>query len=153
MLVLAAKSLSRYHAILFQMKLLVAIVTTLHVLAHGVFGCCDQVAHSTATVAHECLCHHADQDAHHSAETAQLIADDHPPHVPHECVHDSCHWVVGDSPLKLNLLHLSLGAMCPADGLHTIEVVQANSFWSNLDAHLISAPPVRLHLALGVILV
>jgi hypothetical protein len=136
------------------MKPLIAIVTALHVLAHGMFGCCDQAAHSStsASTPHQCVCHHADHHAHALVGVAELVETELPEQAPHECIHDSCHWVVGDSAFQLNLSDVSLTAVYSSAAYNAVGEAQAQAMWPDVDAGSLFAPPVRLHLALGVIL-
>lgn len=147
-----AQTLSRLS---FFMNPLIAILTALHVLAHGMFGCCDQTAHSfeSASKPHQCVCHHADQHAHASVGVAGLVGEGLPAQSPHDCTHDSCHWMVGDSALTLDLLAGSIPAMCAAAVCDAVGEAQAKAIWPDVEADSLSAPPVRLHLAIGVILV
>lgn len=139
------------------MKSLVLILTALHVLAHGVFGCCDHgVLASLAAVEDHCVCHHADdlQDRHsHDALLPEgWIEGDTPSRSPHECFHASCHWMTGDAAASAVALDewapLAMVAMLPVDPF-TRQATESSFAMAPIS---ISAPPLRLHLALGVIL-
>lgn len=147
-------------AVLF-MKPLVIVLTAAHVLAHGVFGCCGHGLWASAAEEH-CVCQHAVGDhadwAHdHHGHDAPLSAgwgdDDAPSRSPHECVHASCHWVTGDvaaSSLAVDSwMALAPIASLPADPI-SLRAAELSLFMAPVS---VAAPPLRLHLALGVILV
>ncbi len=86
------------------MRKLIAILTGLHVLAHGVFGCCDHgwaaMAAPKVEASSSCACHHAHHDQHDSqtapaADICDAVGQNSPAPAPHECVHASCHWIAG----------------------------------------------------------
>jgi len=135
------------------MNRLVAVITGLHVLLHGIVGCCDHGLSVTSSAAPSCHCHHAQQCDHSEpAGECDLAEHDAPVEGPHECVHASCHWLAGDAPAMLRLLELSaatsLVALTPA-----IELAPAAEF--SPDAGLGQSPalPLRRHLAVGVLLI
>jgi hypothetical protein len=142
------------------MRSLIAILTGLHVLAHGLFGCCDHALaslNSTKGVATaECECHHPhqhDRDEHHADSHSDcVVADDYGSSgtTPHACVHAACHWVAGstadlDHLLDYEISFASVTAFAPFPTADNTA-----DFWPAVDSGQISAPPLRLHLALRV---
>jgi hypothetical protein len=137
-----------------DMKTLIAIVTGLHVLAHGVFGCCDHGALATAG-ALPCVCEHVHQHAdeasnHHAGEHVDRHA---PSDAPHECVHASCHWVAGGVGPSVTPLDFSLPATFVAVTPTSVSAMHAAAFEPDDVRGRTSTPPLRLHLALGVLVV
>jgi len=139
------------------MKPWIAILTGLHVLAHGVFGCCDHSLAASARAPKSCSCHHqahpSDHHAHSSCPRELADEEESPSPAPHQCIHASCHWLSGDAEPNINLLDLSapvaLVVIVPIDRLAT----HAAEFWPDNAARGNSALPLRLHLALGVLLI
>jgi hypothetical protein len=136
------------------MKPLISIVTALHVLAHGLFGCCDHAVAAKPAAPHCCHCQHAHASPPRAAtEAAELAEHETPTRSQHECVHDSCHWLVGDAGLKFHLAEYSLLAYCITADMDTATATHAEWLRPDSKVGAFFAPPVRLHLALGVILV
>jgi hypothetical protein len=144
------------------MKSLILILTALHVLAHGVFGCCGHGWLASAAAEEHCVCQHADghhaERAHdHHGHDAPLSAswtdEGAPSRSPHECVHASCHWLTGHaaaSSLSMDAwMPLTRVAILPADPFS----LRAAESSLSMAAASFAAPPLRLHLALGVMLV
>lgn len=137
------------------MKPLVVILTGLHVLAHGVFGCCDHGLVAMAAAALPCACEHA----HHHADEASANADGDsverhaPAPTPHECVHASCHWVAGSAGPSVTPLDFSAPTMFAAVVPTTSSALHAAAFQPDDVRGRTSAPPLRLHLALSVLVV
>jgi len=136
------------------MKTWIAILTSLHVLAHGVFGCCDHGPVVSPQAVQSCSCHHEVHDHLTSSPDSRDAADQGwPSRQPHQCVHASCHWVVGDSGPSVKELDfsapISIAAFLPAGG----SALPAAEFWPDAARGTTSAPPLRLHLALGVLLI
>lgn len=142
------------------MKSVILLLTALHVLAHGVFGCCDHGVLVLTEADGHCVCnhvHHRHGEGAHESSQAPLfdedcIEDGAPTRAPHECVHASCHWLTSDvaasSFLADGWMPLAAVAHLPGDPFLT----QAAKFSPGTMAALSAAPPLRLHLALGVIL-
>jgi hypothetical protein len=136
------------------MKPLIAILTTLHVLAHGVFGCCDHGVTATARANLPCVCHHSSHEHSHSTTShSDLVDEQHPTPAPHDCVHASCHWMTGDAAPTVNPLEASMPVAMTALVPFGSTTFQAAEFWPDVAAGTFSALPLRLHLSLGVILV
>jgi len=144
------------------MKTLILLLTALHVLAHGVFGCCGHGLWASAATEEHCVCHHSDDHhldrAHdHHGHDAPLsegwVDDDAPSRSPHECMHASCHWMTSDvaaSSLAADAwMPLTTVAILPVDPLSLRAAESSPSMAPAFSA----APPLRLHLALGVMLV
>ncbi|MGD9633222.1 MAG: hypothetical protein AB7G28_08050 [Pirellulales bacterium] len=139
------------------MKPAILILTALHVLAHGVFGCCDHGALAAAQSSPPCVCHRTDHEhahpSHAPVKSGDRIEKHSPSPAPHECVHASCHWLTGSAGQTivppLASMPLALGTASPVSllAVHAAEFRPADTAASSL------APPLRLHLALGVILV
>lgn len=141
----------------FAMKCTIIILTALHVLAHGVFGCCDHGEMAAAQSPSSCVCHHA-HHKHGNHSHSQWAVDDRmeqntPSPAPHECTHASCHWMTDSAGISIVPPHAStplvLGVASPA----ALLAVHAAEFCLDDEADNSSAPPLRLHLVLGVILV
>ena len=135
------------------MNRLIAAITGLHVLVHGIFGCCDHgLAASRAAV--PCHCHHAHHGDHtKSAGGHDLAEHKSPVQGPHECVHTSCHWLSGDASPRVG--ELDFFSAAPLDTLRpaSTSLTAAAEF---LPADILGtsfAPPLRLHLAFGVLLI
>jgi hypothetical protein len=141
------------------MRKLIAILTGLHVLAHGVFGCCDHgwaaMALPHAEQATSCACHHAHQHAHDApgANLCDAVSQHLPAPAPHECAHASCHWMAGGGGPGIWSLE-ACGAMLMV-AIVPIESspLLAGHYRPSDDCARFPAPPLRLHLALGVIVV
>ncbi|MEX2091465.1 MAG: hypothetical protein WD971_02250 [Pirellulales bacterium] len=135
------------------MNRLIAAITGLHVLVHGIFGCCGHslAAPRVAVPSHCCQAEHGDHD---ESASDRDHADQTPPAPgPHECVHAFCHWLSGDSSPIIGELDL-FGAL-PLAALHSAStsLTAAAEF---LPADILGtsfAPPLRPHLALGVLLI
>lgn len=137
------------------MKPIIAILTGLHVLAHGVFGCCDHGLVVTARSESACACHHG----HGHADVASLSSDcasierGLPAPASHECVHDACHWLAGGdgpsvAPLDLSVPTLVVSAVSPINLALDVANYQPDDILGRT-----SAPPLRLHLAHGVLVI
>jgi hypothetical protein len=146
------------------MNRLIAIITGLHVLAHTVFGCCSHdTAHASA--APRC-CHSAEVQTcvHRDTQTQQLTQAPSnsdasqiesirtPARQHHDCVHSSCQWLESKPISTTDVFHLSFNGLVPIVpsliGLCSSPInVTGGYFLSDAET---SAPPLRLHLALGV---
>lgn len=149
------------------MNRLIAIITGLHVLAHGVLGCCgDHNAHA-ATASH--CCHTAKQHAcsghaaeghnHESADSCEeagpAYTSDSSERSHHDCPHAACQWLDTKAfcPNELFQLELNHTAIVTASVL--VAVSPSNTGITRPDdssAHP-AALPLRLHLAMGVLLI
>jgi len=152
---------------------LIIIVTGLHVLAHSIFGCCDHafVAIPDSAGGHACShCvvkfieagrhehSHCDAVATQNDESIHSFTTDisdqqSAPHQRHECRHDSCHWLTSDASSDLDLPSSYFAVTC----FSTISVAIASNatsgYWQESDVGRRHAPPLRLHLALGVLMI
>lgn len=155
------------------MNRLIIIVTGLHVLAHSIFGCCDQafVAIPDSAGGHACShCvvkfieagrhehSHCDAVATHSDEFTHLFTTDisdqqSAPHQRHVCRHDSCHWLAGDASSDLDLLSSYFVVTCFPTISVEIASDATSGYWPESDIGRRPAAPLRLHLALGVLLI
>jgi hypothetical protein len=136
------------------MKSLIAILTGLHVLAHGVFGCCDHGVASAAQANRLCACHRSHHEHSQPTVSQRDLVDEQSPAGPtHDCVHASCHWMTGDAAPTINPFDASMPATMTALVSFGPTAFQAAEFWPDAAAGTFSAPPLRLHLSLGVMLV
>jgi hypothetical protein len=137
------------------MKPLIAILTGLHVFAHGVFGCCDHGVVTPSRESNPCSCHHAvHHDVHAPSSERCAVADEEiPSQAPHQCFHASCHWLAGNVGPSISTLELS----APVSFVATLPsghcAVPAAEFWPDFATSRSSAPPLRLHLVVGVLLI
>ncbi len=135
------------------MNRLIAAITVLHVLVHGIFGCCDHGLVASRAAA-PCHCHHA-----HHGDHAESVSDceraDHksPVQGSHECVHAACHWLADNASPHVGELDI-FAVASPATQLPASMSLTAAAEFLPVDIlGPISAPPLRLHLALGVLLI
>lgn len=149
------------------MRTLIAILTALHVLAHGVLGCCDHGQVAASTKATACVCHHADHAEHEHGEsgdhhtddfadpTSNCLAtdDDSPGSAPHRCIHASCHWLAGDFAASHHDFDFNCLLALDADSASLAPALTSAKFWPDANRAEFSAPPLRLHLALNVLLI
>lgn len=138
---------------------MIAILTGLHVLAHGIFGCCDHGLPVTSLVAKVHSCGHAPHDVSPELSTACChatldgeAAEGQSPY-PHECVHESCHWLAGNAGPKISKSDFSLQVPLTAISVIAAPATPTLHHGVNLATIRDTAPPLRLHLALGVLLV
>jgi hypothetical protein len=133
----------------------IAVITSLHVLVHGIFGCCGH-GMTASRMADPCHCQHAHHDAH--ADSLNDPHHDHADHgspsqAPHECVHASCHWLLSDVSPRVGGLDF-FGAAQLAALLPTAAPLTSVAQFSPGDIFgPASAPPLRLHLVLSVLLI
>jgi hypothetical protein len=128
------------------MSQVVPVVVAIHVLWHGVVGCCG---HALAASIHVdgATCEHAPHCDHETGAAGTSF-----PLPSHDCPHDRCHWLAPDSvsidsPLK-NLI-------APAfDILHSAiaEIGTSHVVAREIDVGRMRPMTLRLHLALGVLL-
>ena len=151
----------------------VVCITGLHVLIHSIFGCCDHafaafsesvgghVCSHAVTKCDEAALHehgHHDAVAAHNDECEQScktgISDQQSaPHQRHDCRHDSCHWLTSEALPDIELLDSHCDTMyVPTTGA-AIASLPASGFWPETDVGRYHAPTLRLHLALGVLLI
>jgi len=158
------------------MKQYVAIIVGLHVLAHSIFGCCGHVFASTSQSATgHCRCagaaahrhekEHAHDDHEHSqpdsSQQVQLGSceyygmSDHGqlPGEQHVCPHASCHWLVSQIVTTSSLVDFGFEFMVtvPPPAAVSLQSVWQQS--TDFAVGRICAPPLRLHLAVGVLLI
>jgi hypothetical protein len=137
------------------MKPIIAILTGLHVLAHGVFGCCDHGLVVAARAETACACHHTHDHADEAARSGDCdaIERDAPAPASHECVHATCHWVAGSDGPSATTLDLVAPALMVSAALPANPALLAAEYQPDDILGRTSAPPLRLHLALGVLVI
>lgn len=141
------------------MKSLIAILTGLHVLAHGIFGCCDHGLVPPSRVPQRCACHHAHHDDHHAPsssphdESLELAVEELPGPAPHQCVHASCDWLAGSVGKTVHTPDFSTPIPLVASLPKSCSALRTAEFRPDIAADETSALPLRLHLALGVLLI
>jgi hypothetical protein len=142
------------------MNRLIAILTGLHVLAHGVFGCCEHRLDATSPpsvaspVLKTCCCHHGHQAAHPSASRANDVAERALlKRSTHPCIHSSCHWLAAAAGPSVRPPNFSVPVAVVAAPLSHGLSQHAASFRPDNVIGRTSAPPLRLHLVVGVLLV
>jgi hypothetical protein len=154
------------------MDKVIAFVTAVHVLMHSTFGCCSHAIFASFGAAEPHTCGHATSagvprnhhhhgnapsvEAHDNCERMTTLGNQEVPSDPlsdHECRHDSCSWVVSTGPSMPSLAELlSTPAIVPVLTVATSFDSRADLFVGD-EGTLSLAPPLRLHLALGVLLI
>ena len=148
------------------MNQFVGLITGLYVLAHSIFGCC---AHHGAHAAEEPICVHAadehcDEHSHNGvphdpldgdgddSSTCSLNSTDRPHH---DCPHAACQWVVTKSDCAGDLVQLDLNNMTAIAAISSQQAAATNTVaaFSDNSYSRANAPPLRRHLALGVLLI
>lgn len=137
------------------MKQLIAILTGLHLLAHGVFGCCDHGLLKQSQLESECACHGGIHHADDVAKSGNCNGLDHDLPMPgsHHCLHDACHWVAdSDGPCVASLDFAApvFVAFVPSP---LLTVLHPAEFQPDDILGRTSTPPLRLHLVLGMLLI
>jgi len=154
------------------MQQLISIILGLHVLAHSIFGCCDHVlavlesvdnyacSHAVTKSEEGCRHEHNNRDAvaAHNANGEQSLAinisdQQSAPHEEHDCRHDSCHWLTSDALPTIDLLDFQCDAVHIQVNRAEIASGAASGFWLESDFGQYRTLPLRLHLALGVLLI
>ena len=155
------------------MNQLISILIGLHVLVHSIFGCCDHALVATSHSMSGKACSHAvakseegcrhEHNNHaavaaHNANSAQLFAinisdQQSAPHERHDCRHDSCHWLTSVALPTIDLLDSYCDAASIQVNRAVIASEIASEFWLAADLGQYRALPLRLHLALGVLLI
>jgi len=147
------------------MNRLIAIITGLHVLAHSLFGCCSHEGAHAASAPHCChstiendcahqhgLDHRLEQQAADSGFYPLLKSNSagNPHHV---CLHSSCQWLETKPLCPTDVLHLGInGTMAVVPfGNSLVDTAADAAAFSVLSDVISTAPPLRLHLALGVL--
>jgi hypothetical protein len=159
------------------MKSVIATFTALNVLAHSVFGCCSHHAGAHAggdAVGRDGYCqaefgnsnskHHHDGECHSHFVTSSPDAGEQPTapgfcerqssgHGSHQCPHDTCQWLARDvavATVVFDLItHVAANTAAPA----VLVPVTPELLSREVAVAPISAVPLRLHLALGVLLI
>jgi len=136
------------------MKRVVAAITGLHVLLHGIFGCCGHGLAATADVADPCHCHHVADSDHAEHSPARADTDGQlPPYEQHKCPHSTCHWLATSSATALDWMDFDVALT----GMPAIPVAIAASTAAEYSATHFGrqkpALPLRLHLVVGVLLI
>jgi hypothetical protein len=162
------------------MQLFVVLITCFHVAAHSVLGCCSHhtsgiFAHGKAAGDSHCCAASCDGDHTvqleasyhpHSGGTALALEDatrlsdsspcnsDVPPLPSHRCRHASCDWLAsesGDSSSPETYSDQLPVFLAPAAATPTFATVAANL--RKAEPRHSFAPPLRLHLVVGVLLI
>lgn len=158
------------------MKQVVAIIGGLSVLAHGIFGCCDHVFASTPQgSAGYCRCHaavahsheHGDAHGNHNSSEPHSSQQESPgscdncgftvqgqiPSGQHVCRHANCHWLKSSSSPIIRLF--DLGCFFAAPILPPAAAASPSAWQQSTDFAVgrICSLPLRLHLAVGVLLI
>jgi len=161
------------------MNRIVAIIAGLHVLAHSVFGCCGHDSHNLRKGAsnsavlqccdstgspfpnsherHGCGHHFAGADQNldvaHTQAICSLCESESSRHQSHQCSHGSCQWLASKpfDASTLVALNLSLIFCTSTDAPATFATATVCALESEQRQTL--ALPLRLHLALGVLLI
>jgi hypothetical protein len=159
------------------MKSFVATFTALNVLAHSVFGCCSHHAgahtggiaiardlDSQAEFGNSISKHHHDGDCHNHYVASSPDAGKQPSaagfcksqssgHGSHQCPHDTCQWLARDvavASVVVDLItHFAATTAAPA----VLVPVTPELLSREIAVASNSAVPLRLHLALGVLLI
>jgi hypothetical protein len=159
------------------MKSLIATFTALNVLAHSVFGCCSHHAGAQAggaSVERDCDSqaefgnsiskHQHDGDCHNHFVASSPVAGEQPSapslcegqssgHGSHQCPHDTCQWLARDvaaAAVVVDLItHAAANTLAPA----VLAPVAPEVLSREVAVAPNSAVPLRLHLALGVLLI
>jgi hypothetical protein len=143
------------------MNCVLTILTGLSILAHSVFGCCDHTIAAKSNPRSACCCHGASpvrtskvaEDANSKAPAKAAFSPSHSnPAKDHICKHASCHWLSGG---KVD--HAEVALDIAAD--FSVPLFAADSYpWTCQSDKCPTlpdrdAPPLRLHLLVGVLLV
>lgn len=157
------------------MQRLIVIITGLHVLVHSLFGCCSHHSHKlgnsppnssqshccAASSEQHCSKHCGKAKGTHSdradgqVKAAQgagfeVVSD---PVSQHQCAHSACHWVA--SKVSTAATHVMLERAPLFCAVRIPERFNANTEQTSEYAQQSnsSAPPLRLHLAVCVLLI
>lgn len=147
------------------MNRLIAVITGLHVLAHSLLGCCSHEGAHAASTPHCCHStnesgcahqhgsdHRLEQQAADSGSCPVCISNSSgKPH--HVCPHSSCQWLETKPLSPADILRwdtLAPLAIVPAARGLVASVTDAAAVRDLFDVEN-SAPPLRLHLVLGVL--
>lgn len=148
------------------MNQIIGLVTSFHLLAHCIFGCC---AHQGAfagtepvsvTAGDNLCCEHSHQGtsyepAESDSEESLTCSFDSPDRSHHDCPHAGCYWLDTKSDRAGDLDNMHLAGVQAAAAilvLHTPTVNTVVVLSDDSYAHA-AAPAVRLHLAFGVLLI
>jgi hypothetical protein len=163
---------------LFEMKSLIATFTAVNVLAHSVFGCCSHHAGTHAggaAVERDCESqagelrssiskHHHDGECHsHFVASLPVMGKQlNAPcfcegqsggHGSHQCPHATCQWLARDvavASVVVDLItHVAANTLAPA----VLVPVSPELLSREVAVAPNSVVPLRLHLALGVLLI
>lgn len=152
------------------MRPIVTLILGVHVLAHSIFGCCGHAVASTSPTAAAptpCRCHKIAKPVQTFDKSRQVnvqgsnqssrsdcnrIGHDQFPSEHHVCLHGTCHWVTTPHVSFAEVLASNIDsgvATLPA----TPSLLTVPSPMDRVDFAPISAPPLRVHLALNVLLI
>ena len=144
------------------MNRVLVILTGLSILAHAIFGCCNHAFAGKANTRSSCCCHRATRtsapakvsgksDSKALSKIAFSRSQSDPTNT-HECKHASCHWLANG---KVNhaQIALDLTADFSAPLVASLARPWTSQVTTSFDVADRDAPPLRLHLTLGVLLV
>jgi hypothetical protein len=155
------------------MNRLIATIIAIHVLVHSIFGCCDHAFAALSSVAiHDGCSHAAARDVqscgHKHSHHDEVVAHDNEdepckakriaghnsaPNQQHDCRHASCYWQTQNGFLGFSLLELhGYAALAPQAPAAIASKTSAGISTEN-DVGRYHALPLRLHLAVGVLLI
>jgi hypothetical protein len=147
------------------MNRLVALFTGFHVLIHSIFGCCDQAFAKVLPAVLDCHCDTGHSHQAHSERVAYTPCADHfelggagdcndrsSPLQSHSCRHASCHWLTAShASVELFIVSHFLSSL----DLPLVERMsgKAAALPAAIESLQNRALPLRLHLAVGVLLI
>lgn len=156
------------------MHRLITLITAVHVLAHSVLGCCSHHSHrlssaNESSASHCCTPGHGHSCEHHQTHDDGCLTSDEnsdtgvaacserglesSPQSQHRCSHSSCHWVVSKASAAMTLV--SLECATPFCAVYNTSVCCSKSAVCALKHGRanFSAPPLRTHLAVCVLII
>jgi hypothetical protein len=158
------------------MKQLVTIIVGSSMVAHSIFGCCDHIfASPSQGVVGHCHCHvkfaasheHGDAHSNHRSSEPHSSQQENPdscdncglteqgqvPGGQHVCRHANCHWLSSNSSPTVSPLNLDIYFAAPTPP--PVAAASPSEWQRSTDFAVgrICVPPLRLHLAIGVLLI
>lgn len=157
------------------MQRLIVIITGLHVLAHSLFGCCSHHSHklgNTSPNSSESHCCAASSEQHCSkhcgkakgtyydrADVEVKVAEGagfevvSEPVSQHQCAHSVCHWVASKVSAPATHVMLERAPLFCAVSIPECFNADTERISEYAQQSNSSAPPLRLHLAVCVLLI
>ncbi len=135
------------------MNSVIAILTVVSIFGHAIVGCCSHTVHFAAS--HELPAvsgaHAGHGESHHHCHDT-TVPGNHAPGEDHDCDHAKCQWVASSGSIDLALTSpfTAVGVMCAEVSTQIFATLTQNL---TTLAESPPAPPVRSHLALGVLLI